>query len=151
MSATSPDVIDSTVQQTNLWLQAIAQELGSEDRRRAYRALRGTLHALRDYLIIDEAAQLAAQLPLLVRGIYYEGWDPSRVPVDGRDREDFLRRVASACARAEPDVDPERTARAVLRVLSANISTGEANQARQLLPSDVQELGDQVSGDGRPR
>ena len=140
MSETDLDVFDSTLQQTNEWLKAIAEELGWEDRRRALRALRGTLHALRDHLVVDEAAQLAAQLPLLVRGIYYEGWDPSRVPVEGRRREDFLGRVAGAFERTDPDVDPERVARAVLRVLGNRISAGEADEARRLLPKEVQAL-----------
>src|SRR3712207_3941320 len=114
MSATGLAVFDTTLQKTNGWLNAIMEELGWGDRRRAYLALRGTLHALRDYLVVDEAAQRAAQLPLLVRGLYYEGWDPARVPVEGRGREDFLGRVAAAFERAGPEVDPERVARTVL-------------------------------------
>ena len=140
MGATGLDVFDTTLQKTNEWLNAIMEELGWGDRRRAYLALRGTLHALRDYLVVDEGAQLAAQLPLLVRGVYYEGWDPSRVPVEGRDREDFLGRVAGAFERADPEVDPERVARAVLGVLGSRISAGEAEQARRLLPKEVQAL-----------
>ena len=140
MTARDLDGIDSTVQQTNEWLKAIGEELGWEDRRRAYRALRDTLHALRDYLVVDESAQLAAQLPLLVRGVYYESWDTSNVPVADRGRQDFLGRVAGAFERADPEVDPERVARAVLRVLGSRISAGEADEARRLLPKEVQAL-----------
>ena len=140
MSTTGLEVFDRTVQQTNEWLKAIMDELHWDDRQRAYLALRGTLHAVRDYLIVDESAQLAAQLPMLVRGIYYEGWDPSRVPVPGRGRTDFLARVAAAFARAEPVVDPERVARAVLRVLTERTGGGEAAQVRHLLPKEVREL-----------
>jgi uncharacterized protein (DUF2267 family) len=50
------------------------------------------LHALRDRLTVNEAAQFGAQLPMLVRGIYYEGWDPTRLPVK-MNREEFLQRV----------------------------------------------------------
>ena len=69
---TGLDVFDQTVQQTNTWLVEIERELGA-NRQRAYLALRGTLHALRDELVPDEAVHLAAQLPMLVRGLYYEG------------------------------------------------------------------------------
>jgi uncharacterized protein (DUF2267 family) len=133
-------VFDSTVQQTYEWLQAITNELGWGDHSRAYLALRGTLHALRDHLVVDESAQLAAQLPMLVRGIYFEGWDPSRVPLKERSRDDFLARVAGAFDRADPAVNPEDAARAVFRVLSAKISDGEINQVRRSLPGDIQKL-----------
>lgn len=139
MSATGLDVFDTTVQETNEWLRAINEAMGWGDRQLAYLALRGTLHAVRDHLTVDEGAHLAAQLPLLVRGIYYEGWDPSRVPVRERHREQFLGRVAEAFERVQP-VDPEAAARAVLRVLAARISAGEADDVRRMLPGEVQAL-----------
>jgi uncharacterized protein (DUF2267 family) len=132
-------VFDTTVQETNEWLRAIHDELGWGDRQLAHLALRGTLHAVRDHLTIDEGAQLAAQLPLLVRGIYYDGWDPSRVPVRERHREQFLARVAEAFERVPP-IDPEEIARAVLRVLAARISAGEAEDVRRMLPGALQDL-----------
>jgi uncharacterized protein (DUF2267 family) len=140
MTATGLDVFDTTVQLTNTWLKEIGEELHWDDRHRSYLALRGTLHALRDYLIPDEAAQLSAQLPLLVRGIYFEGWDPSRTPAPERGREDFLARIAAEFARADPSVDPARVARAVLRVLSAHVSAGEIDQVRRTLPKHVREI-----------
>lgn len=33
----------------------------------------GSLHALQDRLTVQEGADLAAQLPLLVKGIFYDG------------------------------------------------------------------------------
>lgn len=140
MSATGLEVFDTTVQVTNTWLKQIAADLHWGDRHRAYLALRGTLHALRDELNVDQAALLAAQLPMLVRGIFYEGWDPSKTPARDRKREDFLWRVAAEFARADPSVDPVRAARAVLRVLSAHVSAGELNQVRHVLPAGVRDL-----------
>jgi uncharacterized protein (DUF2267 family) len=139
MTTTGLDVFDTTVQETNEWLRAIHEELGWGDRQLAYLALRGTLHAVRDHLTVDEGAHLAAQLPLLVRGIYYDQWDPSRVPVRERHREQFLARVADAFQRVPP-VNPEEMARAVLRVLATRISAGEADDVRRMLPGDVQAL-----------
>jgi uncharacterized protein (DUF2267 family) len=140
MSRTGLAVFDTTLQETNGWLRAIMEEQGWDDRQRAYEALRGTLQALRDYLTVDEAAQLAAQLPMLVRGIYYEGWDPSRVPVEGRGREDFLRRVAAAFGPGNPRVDPEPAARTVLRVVAGRVSAGEVEDVRGMLPREVRVL-----------
>jgi uncharacterized protein (DUF2267 family) len=59
---------------------------------RAYQALRGTLHALRDILRLEEAVQLAAQLPLLIKGVFYDGWTPLDKPQKYK-KEEFARRV----------------------------------------------------------
>ena len=81
MSSTGLEVFDETVHKTNIWLKEIAQVLGP-DRHRAYNALRAVLHCLRDRLTVDEAAQLGDQLPMLVRGIYYEAWHPAQAGED---------------------------------------------------------------------
>ena len=57
---------------TGGWPYAAAA-LGTDDRQDAYRAVRGVLHTLRDRLPVEESAQLAAQLPTLLRGVFYEG------------------------------------------------------------------------------
>jgi len=71
MTQTSLAAFDSTLQTTNIWLNDILGQLGWQDHHRAYHALRAVLHALRDRLTVDQAAALAAQLPMLVRGFYY--------------------------------------------------------------------------------
>lgn len=94
MPVTGLDVFDRSVHKTNEWLNDLARRLGSDDRRYAYRVLRAYFHVLRDRLTVDERAQLAAQLPHLLRGVFYEGWDPSRTPETYRDRDTFLARLA---------------------------------------------------------
>jgi len=69
---------------------SLRRSSGTQDKRYAYRALRAVMHAIRDRLTVDETAQLAAQLPELIRGIYYEGWDPSRTPASYHDSKSFL-------------------------------------------------------------
>lgn len=134
----SPDIIEQSVEKLNLWLRDMGSELG-EDRSAAYRALRAVLHVLRDRLTVDEAAQLAAQLPLLVRGIFYEGWDPSRTPARYRDAREFLDRVARE-AQLAGDTEASYAVAATARVLSAHVSRGEFDDLLGVLPGDVRAL-----------
>ena len=63
------------------WLKVVGERLGTEDRTYTYRVLRAWLHLVRDRLTVDSAVHLAAQLPEFLRGVYFEGWVPSRVPI----------------------------------------------------------------------
>jgi uncharacterized protein (DUF2267 family) len=137
--STGLDVFDSTVQKTNLWLKEIMETLQWDDRHKAYEGLRATLHALRDRLTTDEIAHLGAQLPLLVRGVYYEGWDPTSVPHKERHKEAFLAPIRQQFAR-DPRVDAEQVARAVFQVLAHAISAGELADIQHMLPKELNEL-----------
>jgi uncharacterized protein (DUF2267 family) len=127
------------LQATNAWLKELMNELNWWDRADAYHALREVLHALRDRLTIPEAADLGAQLPLLVRGIYYEGWHPSGKPVKERKKEEFVAHIAQAF-RDDPTVDPEEVTRAVFRVLARHVTAGEIDEVKQMLPAELREL-----------
>jgi uncharacterized protein (DUF2267 family) len=144
MSVTGLEVFDATVQKTNAWLKRLMEILVSDDRHLAYLALRATLHALRDRLTVEEAAELAAQLPMLVRGFYFEGWDPTGKPVRDRHLDVFLARIWRELPPGTP-VDPEPAARAVFRLLAERIAEGELEDVRHVLPGEVRELW----GDGR--
>src|SRR2546430_2123067 len=86
--------LESTMQTTHIWLNELLDLLQwPGDQHRAYLALRSVLHALRNRLPMDNAVSLAAQLPMLVRGFYYEGWDPHGMPVKERKQEEFLSHV----------------------------------------------------------
>jgi uncharacterized protein (DUF2267 family) len=131
------DVIDTTVQKTNTWIKEIAEEL-DVDRREGYRILRGFLHALRDRLTIDESAQLSAQLPLLVRGIYFEGWDPKPKPRK-LGEEAFLEYYAEE-AGMDPDTEPRPAVRAAVRVLRRHVSKDEIEDVIGIVPEDLKHL-----------
>jgi uncharacterized protein (DUF2267 family) len=143
MSATGLDVFDETLHKTNTWLKEIMQVLGT-DRRRAYQTLRAVLHCLRDRLTIEEAAQLGAQLPMLVRGIYYEAWRPAGKPEKIRSREEFLARVADHFPATQP-IDPDDAAHAVFQVIENHVTAGEIRQVMQTLPQEIRALWPQPS------
>lgn len=138
MSDTALNIFDGTLQKTHLWLREIRDELGYGDEHLAYNALRAALHALRDRLTLDEAVQLGAQLPLLVRGIYYDGWTPRGKP-EKMHVELFLERIREGF-RGEDAPDPQKIARAVFKVLSRRVSEGEVREVVDVLPKDLRQL-----------
>jgi uncharacterized protein (DUF2267 family) len=131
-----PNVIERNVEKTHIWLSELSDQLGTEDHRYAYRVLRAYLHALRDRLTVDEAAQLAAQLPDLIRGIYYEGWKPSQTPVRYRGLTDFLDRVA-ADAQLDGETAASYAVSAAAEVLRRHVAAGEIEDIRAQLPEDL--------------
>lgn len=139
MSATGLEVFDATVHKTNIWLNEVMVALPTSDRHLAYAALRAGLHALRDRITLEEVAQLGAQLPMLIRGIYYEGWDPTRKPSKARHLEDFLALITREF-RDPDEVDAERLAKAVFSVLAHHVTPGEIEDIKQVLPRDLREL-----------
>ena len=139
MSLTTCCPIEITLHTTNLWLENLMEELGWKDRNQAYQALRVVLHALRDRLPEEALAALAAQLPLLIRGIYYEGWDPSGKPLNEPQKEDFLAQIAAAF-RNNPEVDPQRVAWAVFKVLKRYATSGDIRNMGQILPPEIRDL-----------
>lgn len=133
--------IDRTVQVTSEWLRDLSEKLGVPgDGERAYRVLRAYLHTMRDRLNLGEATDLAAQLPLLIRGVYYEGFDPARPP-RRLDREEFLTEVANqAVIDANDPFDPERAVQATTAMLRGRITEGQIQDVFSQLPAGLREL-----------
>jgi uncharacterized protein (DUF2267 family) len=138
MSIGSADAVERSVHKTNEWLSDLAAELGDIDREDAWRILRAYLHVLRDELTVDEAAQLAAQLPLVLRGAFYEGFDPGN---QGKVRhgDEFLSRFAQLAQRPDT-VEAVRAVEAATRVLQRHITGGEWGDVLAQLPSDVRKV-----------
>jgi uncharacterized protein (DUF2267 family) len=132
------DVIDTTVHKTYRWIDEISEELGGIGRREAYRDLRAFLHTIRDRLTVDQAAELGAQLPMLIRGIYYEAWDPSRVPVKMK-AEEFVE-VFIERAVLPPDREPLASLKAAASVLRRHVTEGETEDVVSSLPIDIRRL-----------
>lgn len=139
MSETGLEVFDTTLQKTNEWLKHIEEELGWGERSLSYHALRATLQTLRDRILVDEVANLGAQLPLLVRGIYYDGWVPSDNPVKLRSQQEFLDLVQERYGHREP-VSIEDLVRAVFRTLNAHLPAPQLRKVRDSIGQELQPL-----------
>lgn len=132
-------VIQSTVKKTEDWLDEIMDQMDWSDRKQAYKALRVVLQTLRDRLTVEEATDLGAQLPLLIRGMFYECWNPTGKPTSLRKIEDFVA-IVNKDFKQEDYVAPEDITRAVLSVLGNHVSEGEIDDVIASMPKPLKEL-----------
>jgi uncharacterized protein (DUF2267 family) len=136
MSATGLDVVDKTLQITNIWLDEIMSALAL-DRKTAWKVLSVVLHKLRDRVPIGLAAHLGAQLPMLVRGVYYDQFEPAKMPNDC-DCEGFIAEVGEWLA--DTLVEPKEAIQTVFRVLSRHLERGQVANVQNSLPRELREL-----------
>ena len=114
MSDTGLDVFGETLHSTHAWLGDVGEALGGDEQHR-YRALRAVLFASRDRLGIEEAFHLSSHLPMLVRGIYWEGYRPTDKPDVTRSLDEFLGKVSENRRRSAPRSPTPRTVPRTLR------------------------------------
>jgi uncharacterized protein (DUF2267 family) len=138
-------VLDTTVQKTHEWLRDIKQGLGFDNDRAAYAALRATLHGLRNLLATDQVARFGAQLPMLVRGLYYEGWDPTSPLAGGQRRDEFLQTVGRELHDHPELRNAQHVTRIVFGVVAAHVTAGEVEKIVHSLPREVRALWPQPS------
>jgi uncharacterized protein (DUF2267 family) len=131
-----PAIIERSVEKANIWLKDIAIELGDGDLQYAYRVLRAVLHVLRDRLTIEVAAKFAAQLPTLIRGIYFEGWDPSSTPMPPHTVDTFLDHVVSE-GRFSGETEASVAVTAVAAVLSKRLTRDEVDVILAVMPEKL--------------
>jgi uncharacterized protein (DUF2267 family) len=134
-----PAIIERSAEKAHIWLKDVASELGDGDLQYAYSALRAVLHVLRDRLTIDVAAKVAAQLPTLIRGIYYENWDPSRTPMPAHTVDTFLEHVVSE-GRFSGETEASIAVSAVSAVLRERLTPGEIDAIMAILPEQLRVL-----------
>lgn len=139
MSATGLEVLDRTWHKTHEWVNELKGRLDWSSDKDALRLLRATLHQVRDRVHVNETAQLSAQLPIMIRGMFFEGWQPHLVPLPGRHAGDFITAIEHHVGdimefRGQQDIVT------VLRLLNARISRGQISDIRGNLPEDIRAL-----------
>ncbi len=140
---TQIDIFEKHTQKANEWLNQIEELAGPKsDRKKSLAALRTTLHRLRDNLPIESVLHLSAQLPLIIKGIFFENWHLSDYPVKDRNIDTFLDGIEEELHNTEVVV--EIWTYAVLQVLSSRISQGEAEKIRNVLPHEIKILWDEA-------
>ena len=139
MTNTGLEIFDTTLQETHRWLKIVMEELNTDDRRVAFAALRAGLHALRDRIGPVNAVHFGAQLPMLLRGMFYEGWRLANSATRERHMAGFLEHVNQELPKALYN-DPEDIVRAVFEVVSERIDSGEVGKLIKILPPELRDL-----------
>ncbi|MER7001999.1 DUF2267 domain-containing protein [Dactylosporangium sp. NPDC000555] len=137
MSPSGGDAFNHALHTANVWVADVESAFGTNDRRFAQRAVRAWLHTLRDRLTVTAAVKLGAQLPELLRGIYYDGWEPSRAP-ERYGAEEYVRRFSTQAAVRSTQVPA--IAATVTEVIGQHMSPGQLAEATAELPTDLRDL-----------
>lgn len=133
MTVSSIGNIEKSVHQTNAWVKDVQALLGCTENE-AFLALRSTLQNLRDRLTIEEATDFAAQLPIVLKGAFYEQWNPVGKP-EKMDRTAFVSRVHAQFSN-DPNMNPEDVVMAVFKVLKNRI--GKMRHILSNMPPDIE-------------
>ena len=139
MALTGLQSLDATINKTQRWIAEVRDGLEIEDRERALAALRAVLHVLRDHLPLQAAVALGAQLPLLVRGMYYENWQPEAKHSKPHSKTDVALLVAAELPWAT-ESDLEKLTRTVFAVVRRHIAEDEFYKVLHILPRGLSEL-----------
>jgi uncharacterized protein (DUF2267 family) len=146
MSATGLDVFDKTLQTTHIWLDELMAEIGP-DRQVTWHVLGTVLRAIRDRIPLELAVHLGSQLPLLVRGIYYDQWHaPGGLGEKPRSLDEFLEPIGEQLAQSRP-INARNATQAVFRLLSRHVTPGQVEKVKHALPGEVQAIWPELTPD----
>lgn len=133
-------ILDSSIQKTHEWLNQVGDELGFDNEHAAYAALRATLHTIRDRLPVELVAHFGAELPLMVRGIYYDGWHPSAARLKESHSRPFCESMRHELQGHNELQHVEDVARSVLRVLDQRLDPGQIGKVVDAMPEEARRL-----------
>ena len=119
-------VFARTTHKSQLWINEMQKELKWLNGDSLYHLLRAVLQSLRDQMSVHEAAHFSAQLPLILRGAFYEGWNPHTEQLRGVTKDDFIAAVKGRLGQAGmPKFELEDGVLTALNVIKNHISAGE--------------------------
>lgn len=120
------------------WLGELKERAFLQTHSQGYAMLRGVLHELRDHLTVAQTIAFADALPPLVRGIFYERWQPTDEPPPVRDSQEFLDAVIRRLAPHR--IPPDSIVSDVFAVLAHRSEPYANRQMRSQLPDALAPL-----------
>jgi uncharacterized protein (DUF2267 family) len=139
MSPKNIQVFERTAHETHEWINELTDRLEWSSERDVLRMLRTVLAAIRDHLPVNEMAQFSAQLPIMLRGMFFEGWQPKNTPVSERHVLQLVDRVTAQVGDVAEYRGVDDIA-CVFKLLNNRISAGEINDVRANLPQALRDM-----------
>ncbi len=139
MTLTGLSHFDKTVHLTNEWLNELSKKIMVDNSQEVYLLFRAFLHAMRERLTIEESAHFSAQLPLLIKGIYFDGWKPSAIPLKIKTQEEFFALVEEKYS-GEEEYKFEEITPFIISFLYEKVSRGEIEDMKSVLPEELKNL-----------
>ncbi|WP_298864369.1 DUF2267 domain-containing protein [uncultured Sulfitobacter sp.] len=139
MTAQGLEVIDHSVQLTHEWINELAERLDWSSKRSVLRLLRVTMCHLRDHLLVNEVGHISAQLPVMIRGFFFEGWVPHQTPIKERRAIEFVSFI-DALMKDTEEFRGRDDIKCVFDLLNNRLSRGEVEDIRATLPTGVRDL-----------
>ena len=140
---------DKYAQEGQAFLNRLADNLGHpEDKATAARALKAVLHVFRDSMLISEAVDFMAQLPMFLKAVFVDQWKYRETPKKLRSLEAFTQEVKAEQSKlGEQDFGwPESTEEIIktifLTLKEEYLSEGAAKDVLSQMSKEVQELFD---------
>lgn len=132
-------VFERTTHEAHEWVNDIAGRTGWTNEREVLHLMRSVLCKIRDHLPVNEMAQFSAQLPIILRGMFFEGWQPKKTPVRERHAADFVAAVEKEIGDVM-DYRGPADVQAVFGVINNHITRGEVADVRACLPQELREM-----------
>ena len=132
-------VFERTNHEAHEWVNDLAGRTGWTNEREVLRLLRTVLAKVRDHLPVNEMAQFSAQLPIILRGMFFEGWQPKMTPVQERHASAFVAAINDEVGEVL-DYQGIMDIKATFSVINAHVSRGEVEDVRACLPQELREL-----------
>ena len=140
MSDNGLQAIDRTLEKTHQFINDVSEAINIDDKHITFIGIKAVLHALRDRIPLEEAAQLGSQFPILLAGFYYQGWKPAATPTKERSITSFVDKVRQNLPQEDYPTEIETLIRGVFTTLSQWVTAGEIDDVINMLPQDVQSL-----------
>ena len=111
----------------------------------AGRIVRSLFHVLRKRIALEESFQLIAQLPMALKGVYVDGWNPNGNIERIHHLKEFLDDIRledgpTAGYDFGNDEKAKEAVKAFFRTLSFYVSKGEMEDIAKSLPNEVKKL-----------